>query len=119
MSTNVYLKSGEQPRYFAFSGGVTGATGATASAAIYKESPYSTFQVIVNGGGTVGATVGIQVSNEEATGQGTKANWITWGTLTVSGATSATGGTAINESWRFVRANVVGASGTVAVIMGV
>ena len=119
MSTNVYLKSGEQPRYFAFAGGVTGATGATASAAIYKESPYSTFQVIVNGAGAIGATVNIQVSNEEATGQGTNSNWITYGTVVVSGSTAATGGTAVMEPWRFVRANVVGASGTVAVIMGV
>ena len=119
MSDNVYLKSGEQPRYFAFANGLTGATGATASAAIYKESPLASFQAIVTGSGTVSTTVGIQASNEEATGQGTNANWITIGTITVSGSTAATDGFTTLAPWRFVRANVTGASGTVAVIMGV
>lgn len=122
MSTNVYLKSGEQPRYFAFSGGVTGATGATVSNPIYKESPLAAFQVIVTGSGTVGATVGIQVSNEEATGQGVNSNWITMGTISVTGSTAATDGFTTVSPWRFVRLNVTGVTGTsatVAAIMGV
>lgn len=122
MSDNVYIKSGEQPRYFGFSAG-NYATGTEASTPVYKESPYSAFQAIVTGtSGSVGATVAIQVSNEEATGQGTKSNWITIGTITLSGTTTATDGFTTICPWRFVRASVSGVSGTnaqVEVIMGV
>lgn len=122
MSDNVYIKSGEQPRYFAFSG-VNYATGTASSTAIYKESPYSTFQAIATGtSGSVAATVEIQVSNEEATGQGTNANWITIGTITLSGTTPVTDGFTTIAPWRFMRAKVSGVTGTatkVEVIMGV
>lgn len=118
MSTDVYIKSGEQPRYFAFSG-VNSTTSVAASAAIYKESPYSSFQVIVTGVGAVSATVAIQVSNENATGQGTKTNWITIGTISPSGTTTATDGFTTLAPWRFVRANVTAVTGTAEVIMGV
>ena len=121
MSNNVYIKSGEQPRYFAFSG-VNSVTTAVVSSPIYKESPYSSFQAIVTGTGTVTATVGIQVSNEEVTGQGVKANWITIGTITLSGTTTSTDGFTTIAPWRFMRANVTAVSGTgatVEVIMGV
>lgn len=118
MSTDVYIKSGEQPRYFAFSG-VNSTASIAASAAIYKESPYSSFQVIVTGVGAVSATVAIQVSNENATGQGTKTNWITIGTISPSGTTTATDGFTTLAPWRFVRANVTAVTGTAEVIMGV
>jgi hypothetical protein len=122
MSDNVYIKSGEQPRYFAFSAG-NYATGTEASTAVYKESPYSSFQAIVTGtSGAVAATIAIQVSNEEATGQGTKSNWITISTITLSGTTTATDGFTTIAPWRFCRASVSGVSGSsaqVEVIMGV
>ena len=122
MSNNVYIKSGEQPRYFSFSG-VNYTTSSATSAAVYKESPFSAFQAIATGtSGTVGATVDIQVSNEAATGQGTKANWITIGTITLSGTTPVTDGFTTIAPWRYMRANVYNISGTatqVEVIMGV
>jgi hypothetical protein len=121
MSDNVYIKSGEQPRYFSF-GGVNSTTSNASSGAIYKESPYGTFQAIINGTGTVSATVTIQVSNEEATGQGTNSNWISMGTISLSGTTTATDGFNTICPWRFVRAVVSSISGTgatVQVIMGV
>lgn len=121
MSDNVYIKSGEQPRYFGFSAG-NYATGTEASTPVYKESPYSAFQAIVTGTGSVAATVAIQVSNEEATGQGTKSNWITISTIALSGTTTATDGVTTICPWRFVRASVSGVSGTgaqVEVLMGV
>ena len=86
---NTFIKSGEQPRYFRF-GSNNYATGSANSDAIYKESPYSAFQAIVTGTGSVAATVAIQVSNEEATGQGTNSNWITIATISLSGTTTAT-----------------------------
>ena len=123
---DVYLKSGEQPRNFNF-GTLTTIVNTTTtvanSMAIKKESPHASFQAIVNGTGTVGATVVIQVSNEESTGQGTNANWITLGTITLSGTTTNTDGfNSTSCPWRYVRASVTAVSGTnavVSVIMGV
>lgn len=121
MSTNVYLKSGEQPRYFRF-GDVNYTDEAADSDAIYKESPFAAFQAIVSGDGSVTASVDIQISNEEATGTGEKANWITMATIALSGTDSATDGFTTLGPWRFVRASVTAVSGTgakVEVIMGV
>lgn len=118
---NTFIKSGEQPRYFRF-GSNNYATTNTSSSAIYKESPYSAFQAIVTGTGAVTATVAIQVSNEEATGQGTNSNWITIGSIALTGTTTATDGFTTIAPWRFVRAvttNVTGTDATVEVIMGV
>ena len=118
---NTFIKSGEQPRYFLF-GSNNYATTNTSSSAIYKESPYSAFQAIVTGTGAVTATVAIQVSNEEATGQGTNSNWITIGSIALTGTTTATDGFTTIAPWRFVRAvttNVTGTGATVEVIMGV
>ena len=119
--SDVFIKSGEQPRYFAFSG-VNSATTTGASSPIYKESPYSSFQAIVNGTGTVGATIAIQVTNEDDTANGIKSNWITMSTITLSGTTTATDGFTTIAPWRWVRCNVSAISGTgatVQVIMGV
>ena len=118
---NTFIKSGEQPRYFRF-GSNNYATTNTSSSAIYKESPYSAFQAIVTGTGAVTATVAIQVSNEEATGQGTNSNWITIASIALTGTTTATDGFTTIAPWRFVRAvttNVTGTGATVEVIMGV
>lgn len=118
---DMFLKSGEQPRYFAFSG-VTSTTAVAASSSIYKESPYSSFQAIVTGIGAVTAAIDIQVSNETDTFNGVKANWITIGTISLSGTTTATDGFTTVCPWRYVRANVTarsGTSATVEIIMGV
>jgi len=117
----MFLKSGEQPRYFAFSG-VNSTTTNQASSPIYKESPYGTFQAIVTGTGTVTATIAVQVSNEANTFNGIKANWITMGTITLTGTTTATDGFTTICPWRYVRANVTNVTGTGAtaeIIMGV
>lgn len=118
--SDVFIKSGEQPRYFAFSG-VNSTAAIAASSPIYKESPYGAFQAIVTGTGTVTATVLIQVSNETDTFNGAKSNWITMGTITLSGTTTATDGFTTICPWRYVRANVtaISASSTVEVLMGV
>jgi hypothetical protein len=118
---NMFIKSGEQPRYFAFSG-VNSTTIVAASSPIYKESPWSTFQAIVTGTGAVSATVIIQGSNQEATFNGTKSNWVTIDTYSLTGTTTATNGSTSISTWRYVRANVTvisGTSATVEVIMGV
>jgi hypothetical protein len=119
--SDVKIKSGEQPRYFAWSG-VNSTTATGASSPTYKESPWSTFQAIVTGTGTVTSTVVIQGSNEDATFNGTKSNWATVATISLSGTTTANDGATSVSTWRYVRANVTGISGTgatVEVIMGV
>jgi hypothetical protein len=118
--SDVFIKSGEQPRYFAFSG-VTSTAVTAASTPTFKESPYGAFQAIVTGTGSVSATILIQVCNQEDTFNGVKANWITMGTITLAGTTTATDGFTTVCPWRYVRANVtaISASSVVEVIMGV
>lgn len=118
--SDVFIKSGEQPRYFAFNSGTSTAIVA-ASRPTFKESPYGAFQAIVTGTGSVSATILIQVCNQEDTFNGVKANWITMGTITLAGTTTATDGFTTVCPWRYVRANVTAISATsvVEVIMGV
>lgn len=122
--SDVFIKSGEQPRYFRF-GSVNYTTTAvpTNSVPLFKESPYSSFQAIATAtSGAVSGTVLIQVSIEEDTFNGVKSNWITMGTITLSGTTTATDGFTTICPWRYVRASVTAISGTAAtieVIMGV
>jgi len=119
---DVRITSGST-HYFGF--GATRALSTTtvqASNGVYKESPYATFQGIVTGTGAVTATIAIQVSNEDATMAGTKSNWITIGTISLSGTTTATDGFTSISPWKYVRANVTAVSGTgatVEIIMGV
>ena len=122
--SDVFIKSGEQPRYFRFgTDNYTSTAAPTNSSPIYKESPYSSFQAIATAtSGTVTGTVLIQVSNEDATFQGTKSNWITIATITLSGTTTATDGFTTIAPWRYVRASATAISGTnaiIEVIMGV
>ena len=73
-----------------------------------------TFQATVTGSGTVSATVAIEVSNDGD-------NFITLGTITLSGTTTATDGFASAANWSVVRANCTAISGTSAalsVVMG-
>ena len=119
--SDVRIKSGEQPRYFAFSG-VLSTTANANSTALYKESPWSTFQVIITGTGSVTATVTIQGSNQDESFNGTKSNWVTINAFSMTGTTSDTQGFTSVSTWRYVRAVVASISGTgatVEVIMGV
>ncbi len=120
MSMNVWVKSG---RVFNLTpvAGITTAV-PTNGTPIYKDSPYAAFQAIVTGTGAVSATVLIQGSNEEATWLGTKSNWITIGTISLSGTTTATDGLTTIAPWKYMRASVTAISGTgatVEVLMGV
>lgn len=93
-------------------------TGAGASYQVFgKLSDHNerTFQATVSGTGAVTSTVTIQVSNDGS-------NWLTLGTISLSGTTSASDGFASSAPWVFVRANQTAISGTSAkttVIMGI
>ena len=117
----VTIFCGEKSRYFQF-GTALSTTTTASSAAIYKEKVYASFQAIAGGTGAIGATIVIEVSNEDATGQGLNSNWITYGTITLSGTTNVTDGFTTASAWRFVRARVSAISGTgttVQVLMGI
>jgi len=115
---NVFVKSGEQPRYFTWSGAKATPL-ALASAAMPKESPYSAFQAIVAGTGAVTATVLIQGTNDPTTAAGTNEYWVTLGTLTLSGTTFATDGVAVTAPWRWVRTSVTAISGAGALVQAI
>lgn len=68
-----------------------------------------TYQATVSGTGAVTATVVIEVSNN---GQ----DWLTLDTLTLSGTTRASAGSASAAPWDFIRARVSAISGTNAVV---
>ncbi|CAB4120864.1 hypothetical protein UFOVP2_36 [uncultured Caudovirales phage] len=73
MPSAVYIKSGDQPRAFAFGNSVAPALTTTSNQStlpIYKESVYSSFQAVVRGTGAITATATIQVSNDDNTGRG-------------------------------------------------
>ena len=117
---NVWVKSGKVHNLTPAAGITTAAP--TAGTPIYKDSPYAAIQAIVTGTGAVSATVAIQASNEDATWTGTNANWITIGTISLSGTTTATDGFTTDAPWKYLRANVTAISGTnatVTVLMGV
>ncbi|MBT9145425.1 MAG: hypothetical protein DDT42_01296 [candidate division WS2 bacterium] len=86
-------------------------TSPTIGGAIYKDSPYASFQASVVGTGTVTATVIIECSN----------NGVHWcstpmGTISLSGTTSSSDGFTTEAPWKFVRARVTAISGTNATI---
>jgi len=68
-----------------------------------------TFQAIVSGTGAVSATVAVEVSNDNV-------NFLTLGTITLSGTTTATDGFASFATWSYVRGNVTAISGTGATV---
>jgi len=123
MSADVKLISGEIARYFPFgtSPNATNSTTANAtSGAIFKESPFTTFQGVVTGTGAVTATIAIQVTNDPnsvglAGASPSASNWVALGTITLSGTTSASDGFTTQAPWRFVRAVVTNLTGTGAV----
>lgn len=113
MSNNVWLKSGKIYNLFPEPGVTTTSSGS----AVYKDSPFSTFQAIVTGTGTVSATVIIDCSNDSV-------NWCSTSlaTITLSGTTSASDGFTTQAPWKYVRARVTAIAGTsaaVQVYMGV
>lgn len=70
----------------------------------------SSFTSVVSGTGAVTATVVIQVSGDDT-------NWLTLGTITLSGTTSASDGFGSLTAWAYVRANVTAISGTSATVV--
>lgn len=68
-----------------------------------------TYQASMTGSGAVSATVLVQVSNDNV-------NWMTLGTITLSGTGSATDGFAADNSWLYTRGNVTAISGTSAAV---
>jgi len=118
--SDVRIKSGDQT-YFGFTTSNTLSTAAVAASnATYKESPWASYQAIVTGTGSVSATVLIQGSNEDATRDGVKSNWVLLGTITLTGTTVASDGLTTMAPWKYVRANVtaISASSVVEVISG-
>lgn len=67
------------------------------------------YQASVTGSGTVTTTVLVQVSNDNV-------NWVTQGTITLTGTTTATDGYASMAQWEYVRGNVSAVSGTGAAV---
>jgi hypothetical protein len=93
-----------------------GATATNTGTAVQLQDrrPKRTFQASIVGSGSVSATVPILVSNDGS-------NFLTLGTISLSGTTSATDGFASDAPWAFVRADVTaisGTSATVNVVMG-
>ena len=104
---NVWVKSGKV--YNMFPIGVTTTT--STGLAIFKDSPFATFQATVTGSGAVTATVVIDCSNDGV-------NWCSTvlGTITLSGTTSASDGFTTQAPWKYVRARVTAITGTSAVV---
>lgn len=120
MSMNAWIKSGKVYELTPAAGITTAVP--TYGTPVYKDSPYASFQAIETGTGAITATVIIQATNDQATFEGTASNWITIGTISLSGTTSTTDGFTTIAPWKYVRAGVSAISGTgatVKVLMGV
>jgi len=116
MGQNVWIKCGRVMNLLPEAPN-TPPTGATTGAWLYKDSPFASFQAIVNGTGAIGATVVIQGSND-----GVNAVSTVLGTITLSGTTAVSDGFVTTASWKYVRAVVSAPSGTISsisVLMGV
>lgn len=81
----------------------------SSSYAFPKSTALRSYSATVAGTGAVTATVVMYGSNDEV-------NWVSLGTITLSGTTSATDGFASNAPWPFVRAGVTAISGTSATV---
>jgi hypothetical protein len=114
MSTNVWLKCGTVRNLVSQS---TPPTGALTGSWLPKDSPYASFQAIVNGTGAISCTVVIEGSND-----GVNAVSTVLGTITLSGTTVASDGFVSTAAWKFVRAVIsspVGTISSISVLMGV
>lgn len=69
-----------------------------------------TVQASVAGTGAVGATVIIEASNNDG------ADYLTLGTITLSGTTRASDGAVVSAKWDLIRARLTAVSGTGAVV---
>ena len=85
------------------------ATTTVTGSAVQNQVKGCTVQANVSGTGSVSATVEIHVSNDAF-------GWMTIGTITLSGTTSASDGFAVLAPWEFVRAKVTAISGTGAAV---
>lgn len=85
-------------------------TGNTTGATFTDRNPGGTFQATINGTGAVAATVTIQCSLDTT-------NWITLGTITLSGTTTATDGFVSMGQWFAYRAVSSATSGTISSII--
>jgi hypothetical protein len=81
----------------------------TTGAAVLDKIPGGTFQATITGTGTVGVTVTVQASLDAT-------NWVTLGTITLSGTTTATDGFVSLGEWVAYRAITASATGTIASI---
>lgn len=87
-------------------------TASGSGAWLYKESPYTTFQVMIDGtSGTQTATVVIECSND-----GIHPCATVLGTITLSGTVTASDGFTTTAPWKYIRATVTAISGTGAVV---
>jgi hypothetical protein len=85
------------------------ATTTQTGAALVVYQVNRTFQATVAGTGAVSATVIIEGSNDGA-------NFLTLGTITLSGTTSASDGFVSDAAWGYVRARLTAISGTGAAV---
>jgi hypothetical protein len=69
----------------------------------------ASFQAVVTGTGAVTAVIACQVSNDGI-------NWLTAGTISLSGTTTATDGFPMTAPWLYVRGNITSISGTSAAV---
>jgi len=88
---------------------LSGATTTTTGTAVDCWLSTRGVQARVAGSGAVTATVLIEISNDEV-------GYMTLGTITLSGTTSATDGFAISPSFRTIRASVTAISGGSAAV---
>jgi hypothetical protein len=79
-------------------------------AAVLDRIPGGTFQATIIGTGTVGVTATIQASLDAT-------NWVTLGTIVLSGTTTATDGFVSLGEWVAYRAATSGATGTISSIV--
>lgn len=88
-----------------------GVANGAVSANFSTDSADRTYQGIVAGTGSVTATIVIEGSNTGQAGE-----FITLGTITLTGTTKATDGFASNAKWTYVRARVTAVTGTGALV---
>jgi hypothetical protein len=72
-----------------------------------KVGPFTTYQAVVSGTGTMGATVVIEMSNDGINAVATPA-----GTITLTGASPQSDGFTTSAPWKYHRARITAISGT-------
>ena len=106
---NAWLKSGTVRNLLSET---TPPTGVITGALLYKDSPHTTYQAVINGSGAITATIVIEVSDDGVNVLSTAA-----GTITLSGTTVVSDGfTTSSAPWKFHRARVSATTGTITSI---